>query len=84
MSNKEKKYTVQELRKMKRLSVYGCMLATGLSKSTWYRVENGQAVIFKDELEKIAKLASIKFEQLDITNLKVGERDCIDLRGQVP
>lgn len=80
MIDKQEKYTLKELRKLKRITIDGCMIITGFSRATWYRVELGQSVIFIDELKKIARLAGIKFEQLNTDNLKVGERDCIDLR----
>ena len=83
MTDKQKRYTLKELRQLKRLTVDGCMLVTGLSRASWYRVELGQSVIFTNELKKIARLAGIKFEQLDTGNLKVGERDCMYLREHV-
>ena len=81
MTDKGKKFTIKDLRKLKRITVDTCMLVTGLSRATWYRVELGQSVVFIDELKKIARLAGIKFEQLDTDNLKVGERDCMYLKG---
>lgn len=80
MTDKGKKFTIKDLRKLKRITVDTCMLVTGLSRATWYRVELGQSVVFIDELKKIARLAGIKFEQLDTDNLKVGERDCMYLK----
>lgn len=71
MIRQNKKYTLRDLRKMKRLTVDGCMLVTKVSKATWYRIEQGQAKTYTDELKEIAKLAGIKFEQLDVSNLKV-------------
>ena len=82
MTDKQKKYTLKELRKLQRLTVDTCMLATGLSRASWYRVELGQSVIFIDELKKITRLAGIKFEQLNTDDLKVGERDCMYLKEQ--
>lgn len=71
---KAEKYTIRELRKLGRLTIADCREITGLSQAQWYRVEVGQAVVYTNELEEIAKKAKIKLEQLDISNLKVGDK----------
>ena len=67
----QKKYSLKELRKLHKLSLFDCMGICGVSRRHWYNIEQGKAVIYSNELRQIASIAGIEQNMLDITGLKI-------------
>ena len=67
----QKKYSLKELRKLHKLSLFDCMGICGVSRRHWYNIEQGKAVIYSNELRQLASIVGIEQNMLNITGLKI-------------
>lgn len=67
----QEKYSLKQLRKLHKLSLFDCMGVCGVSRRHWYNIEQGKAVIYSNELRQLASIAGIEQNMLNITGLKI-------------
>lgn len=72
----QEKLTIYQLRKLKHLSVAECLSCFGgISRRHYYNVEQGKAVIYHKELERLAKRMGVSVQQIDTSKLIISYDD---------